>query len=644
MEEKQPFDLPYYKCVRQRLTNILVYPDHAKNIQEAVSRVHRIVIHTLQFIKLYFLHLYNTNQDLPKLTDEFVLNVIKVLCTETMKGHIKKHIRKPPKQEIKDLQERLTLFFNEYYRDTLADNYILDITGILRILPYVATDIVSVFETNIKQHYVSYIETFLNVLYDKKGKYFTFSKEEKTSFLLTLKNVKNFILESKEDDNNEILKQHYQHLRPQRDMNKGSLLYDLKTSPQDYLPCMIYMMKFVESKHEKTYNIFPLRTEIIPKYIKLDTQAIIELLFNSLPHDENRGYKTYFRTHIKETQELSWSFFLKTTMHCFRPNNKTYQFNYMIETDGVACSILLVRKDVAGKRIKPKQTNLECKEQYITDAPKEELQNKALVGIDPNKSDLIYCTQEVGMKDLKTLRYTQNQRRKETKTKLFRDKRNKLKAETKYNNKTVQELETELSVYNKKTLDFQNFLAYVTKKNEINAILLPYYEQELFRKMKFNSKINATRSEDRMINRFKDKFGSPEEVVIGFGDWEQKQQMKYKEPTKGIGMRKLFRKAGYKVYLVDEFRTSCRCYNCGGECEHSNERKQTNPRSWMRKEREYISVHGLLKCKTCNVWWNRDKNSSLNIQKIVKCVVEGKDRPSYLQRGSNTITQLCSET
>ena len=42
-------------------------------------------------------------------------------------------------------------------------------------------------------------------------------------------------------------------------------------------------------------------------------------------------------------------------------------------------------------------------------------------------------------------------------------------------------------------------------------------------------------------------------LIINF---EQKQHMKYKEPIKGKGIRKLFRENGYKVYLVDEFRTS----------------------------------------------------------------------------------------
>lgn len=42
----------------------------------------------------------------------------------------------------------------------------------------------------------------------------------------------------------------------------------------------------------------------------------------------------------------------------------------------------------------------------------------------------------------------------------------------------------------------------------------------------------------------------------------KKKQMKYKEATKGKGMRTLFRKAGFQTYLVDEFRRSCMCSKC----------------------------------------------------------------------------------
>ena len=52
--------------------------------------------------------------------------------------------------------------------------------------------------------------------------------------------------------------------------------------------------------------------------------------------------------------------------------------------------------------------------------------------------------------------------------------------------------------------------------------------------------------------RVKKTFGNPDEVVICIGDWEQRKQMKYakgKEPTLGKGMRTLFRKNNFNVFL-----------------------------------------------------------------------------------------------
>lgn len=65
-------------------------------------------------------------------------------------------------------------------------------------------------------------------------------------------------------------------------------------------------------------------------------------------------------------------------------------------------------------------------------------------------------------------------------------------------------------------------------------------------------------------------------MIVWFGDFEQKKHMKFKEPTKGKGMRTLFRKAGFPSYLVDEFRTSCRCSKCElGICSKTMVREKT---------------------------------------------------------------------
>ena len=168
-------------------------------------------------------------------------------------------------------------------------------------------------------------------------------------------------------------------------------------------------------------------------------------------------------------------------------------------------------------------------------------------------------------------------------------------------------------------------------KNDINYRLLTFYEQKLFRQLRWYAFMNKQKSEARMINKFKEIFGGPEDVVIGFGDWDQRKQMRFMEPTKGKGFRTLFRKAGYPVYLVDEYRTSARCHYCKsdeGICEKF--RRCENPRPWRKNET--ILRHGLLRCKTCGRLWNRDLNGSLNIHKVMVEIISGAGRPAYLQR------------
>jgi hypothetical protein len=197
--------------------------------------------------------------------------------------------------------------------------------------------------------------------------------------------------------------------------------------------------------------------------------------------------------------------------------------------------------------------------------------------------------------------------------------------------KSVIEYETELSNYNRKTLQIDKFKTYINEKNRINNILFGFYAKHLFRKLKFGRHINVKRNEQKMISNFKKMYGNPENVVICIGDWEQRQQMKYKEPTLGIGMRSLLRKNKYKVYLVDEFRTSCKCSKCdGGTCEKYMVRKNPKP-----KKDDMRLVHGILHCKNGCGEWNRDRNGSSNIYKIAYQAIHNLERPNYLCRTSN---------
>jgi hypothetical protein len=245
----------------------------------------------------------------------------------------------------------------------------------------------------------------------------------------------------------------------------------------------------------------------------------------------------------------------------------------------VGASILFLRNDLVGEKLPNAKKGI-SRELYIDELNDYSgLQDKKIVGIDPGKEDLIYCVDDAS-KDANIFRYSQNQRRKETKMKKYNNiilamKTNKIQGEG--TNKSVIEYETELSNYNRKTLQIGKFKTYINEKNRINNILFGFYAKHLFRKLKFGRHINIKRNEQQMISNFRKMYVNPDEVVICIGDWEQRQQMKYKEPTLGIGMRSLLRKNKYKVYLVDEFRTSCKCSNCdGGVCEKFMVRKNPN--------------------------------------------------------------------
>jgi hypothetical protein len=269
-------------------------------------------------------------------------------------------------------------------------------------------------------------------------------------------------------------------------------------------------------------------------------------------------------------------------------------------------------------------------ETYIDDLDDySSLQNKKIVAIDPGKCDLIYCVDDDN-KEANKFRYSQDQRRKETKKKKYSKIHLEMKKE-KIQGKTIIEWETELSKLNKKSLNMTKFKEYIQKKSEINGLLFSFYEKYIFRKLRLQSYRNTKKSEQKMLNNFKRIFGNEKDVVICFGDYEQKKQMKYKEATKGKGMRTLFRKAGFQTYLVDEFRTSCMCSKCEvGICKKTMVRE--NPKPYRTGN---IIVHGLICCKNGCGYWNRDVNGSTNIYKIAYNAINNKERPNYLSRSKN---------
>jgi hypothetical protein len=646
-KEKPP---EFFKSIKTSLKSVLKHPElNTKIINYAVVKSNKIVIHTLQFLKLYLLDYYeNNNQTLPIVSKELINNSMKVVCGEKTEKR-----GKPPNKETIEMKDKLITFYNQHYLP-LTQNDPIDYAGLNTTLDYLKEDVITMYENNIQLHYVEYVERYVNVVWKKKlivnkirelGK----TKMERDARIRTLctdlRKIKNDLLNV--DDKPYQSNHHYhkwitqqkQHiLPPKTKYEKNSVMYDLKCKTMDYLPCMIYMMKQVENDDESVNNVFPLRSEITPKYIRLDTTTLVNLLLR-----KEHGTKGFFKTkgELKKNEDTIWKFFFRTERKMFHKTG--FSFHHMVSTDGIGLSILFLRDDLVGKKL-PMMKKGMTKELYIDELDDySKLQNKKVIGIDPGKEDLIYCVDDAS-KDANVFRYSQNQRRKETKIKKYNNiilgmKTNKIEG------KTIIEYETELSHFNRKSLQTTKFKEYLQEKNRINHILFRFYRKELFRKLKFGKYINIKRNEQKMISDFKKTYGNPENVVICIGDWEQRKQMKYKEPTLGKGIRTLFRKNNYNVFLVDEFRSSCKCSKCdGGICEKFMVREHPNKK---KNKDELQLIHGLLHCKNGCGSWNRDRNGSSNIYKIAKNAINNIDRPSYLCRetsNQSTSTSAYNQT
>ncbi len=164
---------------------------------------------------------------------------------------------------------------------------------------------------------------------------------------------------------------------------------------------------------------------------------------------------------------------------------------------------------------------------------------------------------------------------------------------------------------------------------------------DVFRKMRWHAFINTQRLEEKLINNFSKKYGSPAEVIVCFGDYSQ-GHLRGTEPVKGKHYRELFKKHGYEVYLVDEYRTSKKCHICHHDLVKDFKGVSHKPKTLG----EEIVVHGLLRCKTCQEGrrlWNRDLNAVKNILAISESEIAGRGRPEYLCRPSKTINSVSLE-
>jgi hypothetical protein len=468
---KQP-----YQTLKIPLKTILCDKEALQVLTQIVFDMNDLVIHTYQFIRLYLLHLYKNNTDFPNIDDTFILYCMKTLGTRDNRG--KKSVNT-------DLLEQLDTFYTNEYQP-LVNHEKVSLLNKTYLLPYLATRIYTAFSNNITERFTTHLLRFINVttshITEDKPTLFQFKNR---LFNLDVEKDKQFI---------DWKEKHMVYILPSKDIKK-SIHYDVKVRPFSYLKGMLYMNSVLEEHERKLFQPIPLRTDIIPKYITLDTACLVSLFCPEKNKDGTKSKKGELLKHIKKNQNDIWSSFINLNNKIFR--NKHYQFSYQLQTDGVGCSLLFIRKDlVENKKWGSKIDIVEEKEypylESLDDAELTKLKSRKIIGCDPGKRSLVYMVDEDGTK----LQYTEPQKRIESQA-----KRNSYVLGIEKRRFGITEKETLLSSCNGKTSNYEKFKSYLVEKTKLNNETSEFYKKEIWRKMKFRAYSYGKKSVDVFLNK-----------------------------------------------------------------------------------------------------------------------------------------------
>ena len=132
-DDCETFD--YMKTNKDNIKNVIKNNDDLIIINNLAILVNKIVIHALQFLKLYILYLYDNNLDFPKIDKEFICDIFKVITIRKCGsgGYTDDNM---PKQ-MKELKN----FYDEHYKITIVEGDVLYYDKLSYILAYEAIDI-----------------------------------------------------------------------------------------------------------------------------------------------------------------------------------------------------------------------------------------------------------------------------------------------------------------------------------------------------------------------------------------------------------------------------------------------------------------------------------------------------------------------
>ncbi|KAJ1772058.1 hypothetical protein LPJ74_001793 [Coemansia sp. RSA 1843] len=244
---------------------------------------------------------------------------------------------------------------------------------------------------------------------------------------------------------------------------------------------------------------------------------------------------------------------------------------------------------------------------YIHELLPEQLASmKNPIFMDPGRQDIVFgMTDESTSEEKALFRYTRSQKAKETRTTRYRKLREKVKNEHPDSNE-IKAAEARLAAFSCTSVLPDKYEQYVRTRGAVWPVLSKFYTNTMttsknsnnpqliiHRKLRQSAHIKQQQADEQLAKSIRVTCDNEKPTVI-LGNWSA-PMARYHEPIRGVGFRRMLRKKGCRVYLIDEFRTSKTCPNClTGTLKKFL--KVPNPRPYQRRKMKEVLCHGLLKC------------------------------------------------
>ena len=660
-------------------------------INDAVVRMHHLTTEVYQFMRLYIIHCVDNDVDISSIitnndnNNVFIRDCYVLLCDQTgqkgKRGSINSSLVKFYDKIYKQIKPTKTIscknlsFVRNEEATQISTAYLNNIkfNFYSRLLKLVK----KVFKFTRKDNYTAHniVSDLLTLTEEPKSDkaYTKWIKENRGTYVPVFSYTANKFFVAQEKYKKAVVD--FTAKKP--DMCKKDILkkfssikpihpyyYDLYNHSMNFQKPMIFISKTLENLGVKNIQAIPCRTAFTPKTIKFTTNALYDLfeggnfskhfketqidnidkefkkILKTLTKEEQKRilaltkiekrkekeYKNLYKKKLKIYEKKYWSTHFNIDKFEKKKKNKNFVFKGIL-TNGFSVSIFFENNKLSKETIIPVEQK-DPEEIYqefkyvddLTKIEKEKILNGSYFSIDPGVNSLITTVNATG----EVYSYTRQRRRVEAYHK--RSKQIRVKTLTK-NIKTKIE---QLSKHSSKSCIYENYKQYIKKRQECETDLYNHHKNMLYRKLQFRSHVQKEKSEAKMIKELKEKYtkeGKP--LTALYGDWSRPRGIKCGPPVPGIGLRRLFRKSGINVYLVDEHRTSKVTHCCKGEWEHPLTRE--NPKPYKT---DIKPIHSLLRCKNvkCNKYWNRDVMAGKNILEKAECILRDIPIPVCFQR------------